>query len=185
MINIQKTNHDLAASFKKEFSRKLVKFGAVKTAAVIVVIALILFINYQVKDIRSARADRQWLVKSLNVIVELNNNQTKADEIISRFEKMLPTSVEVPTKAIPRLKNAAQTNGLKADIKLGAFRQQENEEPAGIDFSLRVDGNFQGIIDFLSGMEKDNLIKAFQWDLLPISGANYQLSFTGKIYVRQ
>lgn len=185
MINIQKTNHDLAAVFKKQFSRKLIKFGAVKAVVIAAIVFLIFFINYQIKDIRAERADRQWLIKSLNGIVELNNNQAKADEIIFKLDKTLPATVEVPTKIIPQLKNISQAAGLKVDIKLGVFHQPENEEPAGIDFSLRADGNLQNIIDFLADFEKDKLIKAFQWDLLPAGGTNYQLSFSGKIYVRQ
>lgn len=185
MISIQETNHDLAVDFKKEFSRKLIRFGTVIAAVIIGIVFFVFFIKYQVSDIRSSRADRQWFIKSLNAIVELNNSQARADEIISKFENMLPTAVEVPTKVIPLLKNEAQINGLKIDVKLGSFRQPENEEPAGVDFSLRADGNLQNIINFWAGFEKDKLVQAYQWDLLPAGTADYQLSFSGKIYTRE
>ncbi|MBI2591782.1 MAG: hypothetical protein HYW34_03855, partial [Candidatus Brennerbacteria bacterium] len=168
MINIQKTNHNLAAVFKQQFFRKLIKFAAVIAVVASFVIFLFFFVKYQVKDIRLSRADRQWLIKSLNGIVELNNNQAKADQMISEFEKMAPTAVEIPTKMIPQLKEDALAKGLKIDIRIGTLHQPENGEPAGVDFSLRADGDIKNLIDFFMGFENNRLIKAFQWDLLPI-----------------
>lgn len=185
MASIQKTNNDLANVFKKEFSRELVKFSAVIIITVLILGFLGFFIRYQVREIKSARAERQYIIESLNAIVELNNNQAKADKTLVEFEKTLPTAVEVPTKAIPLLKESAKAAGLRVDIKLGVFRQPENDQPAGVDFSLRVDGGFSGILDFLQKFENGLLIKPEQWELSPINDSEYQLTFSGIIFVRQ
>lgn len=185
MTNINKTNNDLANVFKKQFSRELIKFGIAVLAAVLILGFFGFFIKYQVKEIKLARAERQYIIKSLNAVVELNNNQAKADKILADFEKTLPLAVEVPTKVLPFFKDLAKTAGLRADIKLGIFRQPENEQPAGIDFSLRVDGTLQNIIDFMAEFEKSLLIKPVQWELSPINESEYQLTFSGVIQVRE
>jgi len=142
-------------------------------------------IRSAVSSIKTARADREWVIKTFAAIADLYSNRGRAEAATATLEGLLPSALDVPTKMIPEVQSVAQMHGVRVDLRLSTTRVASEYEPGSVGLSFTADGTLPNLVDFLKDIEGRKLLKAEGWGLgVSGGGPMYQLTFSGAVYTR-
>ena len=169
-----------ATLFKKALFRRFTVLGAAVALMLVLLLTLFSFIRNEVSEIKKSEADRQWFIKSLDVIAKLNATREEAGVLTEGLESVFPTAIQVPTKVVSQIQAQARAYDLKVSFRLGTVRP-----PSELDFVLGADGLLENIIGFLKAFENGKIVRVNSWALSPSPApSEYNLTLDGTMYTR-
>lgn len=170
--------------FTKTAVFSLIVFGTIGALSIIAIIVLSLFIDREVQKADAAKVEFASLSGKYDEIAELNKRYPAAKALRVELEKVVPLSIEVPTKVFPLIRALAQQYGFSIDLVLGKEIPGVISGGSGFEITVTAEGNLVNLKDFLSAVEElDTVVEVTQWSLSP-AGGGFRLAFSGIIFTR-
>lgn len=174
----------ISQPFTKTAVFSFIVFGTIGVLSIIAIIVLSLFIDREVQKADAAKVEFASLSGRFDEIAELNKRYPAAKALRVELEKVIPLSIEVPTKVFPLIRALAQQYGFGIDLSLGKELPGVISGGSGFEFSVKADGSMVNLKDFLSAVEElDTLVEITQWSLSPVSSGS-RLAFSGIVFTR-
>lgn len=174
----------ISQPFAKTAVFSFVVFGIIATLSIIAIVVLSLFIKREVAKADAAKVEFANLSGRYDEIAELNKNYPAAKALRTELEKVVPLSIEVPTKVFPMIRALAQQYGFSIDLVLGKELSGVITGGSGFEFTVKAEGTLVNLKDFLSAVEElDTIVEITQWSLSP-AGGGFRLTFSGIVFTR-
>ncbi|MEK7212175.1 MAG: hypothetical protein AAB686_00675 [Patescibacteria group bacterium] len=172
--------------YRRRLTRQLVFMGLILGGIIIIVGALGYTFSNQIKSIRDSRAEREYLIKSLDSIAKLSADKDLAERYKKELARIYPIAIEVPVKVLPHIRNLAEIQGVAVSIQISSERAGISGGPNGLGFSLYATGLTGHLIDFLAKLENSVLLQASSWELRPSANTQgkYELRVDGVIFIQ-
>lgn len=170
--------------FTKTAMFSLIVFGTIGGLSIAAIVILSLFIDREVEKADAAKVEFVSLSGRYDEIAELNKRYPAAKALRAELEKVVPLSIEVPTKVFPLVRALAQQYGFTIDLSLGKELPGVISGGSGFEFTVTAEGNLVNLKDFLSAVEElDTVVQITQWSLSPTGGI-FRLAFGGIVFTR-
>ncbi len=174
----------VAQPFTKTAVFSFVVFGTIGALSIVAIVVLSLFIDREVEKADAAKVEFASLSGRYDEIAELTKRYPAAKALRVELEKVVPLSIEVPTKVFPLIRALAQQYGFAIDLSLGKEVPGVISGGSGFEFAVVAQGNLVNLKDFLSAVEElDTVAEVTQWSLSP-AGEGSRLAFSGIIFTR-
>lgn len=170
-----------------KFYKNLLKHNWLYIFGILILVALLflLKINMEssVKKISSQYNTLATRSNSLLSLATLRGEFIKANPYFSFLENILPPRDQLLSFS-KELENIARKNNLEFSFSFGEEKLSFGKEPGQISFMAIVNGSYEGISEFLKGIESSRyFIDSSSIDLVK-KGSSFSATINGKVFFR-
>jgi hypothetical protein len=185
MTLLSSHSSDPVRAYQRKGSYRTIKFLLYFCVLVGALVAFSFIIRNIVSQIKVQNGEREWLSQSLEGLIELNNNRSKAHEALTMLETAVPFREDAVQRVAPHIKDLAQARGLQVTTQLGGVATGTEGMPDMLSVSITGDGPFLSVLDLVSSLERDAML--FSIHSTDISGGkekNAHFSIDAILYVQ-
>lgn len=170
-----------------KFYKNLLKHNWLYISGILILVVLIFFLKSNIgSSIVKISAQHNALAarsSSLLSLATLKGESIKADPYFSFLENILPPRDQLLSFS-KELENIATKNNLEFSFTFGEEKLSSGKEPGQISFRAIINGSYDGISNFLKGMESSRyFIDPSSVDLSK-KGAIFTATINGKVFFR-
>lgn len=169
------------------FYKSLFKHNWLYISGIVILAALIFFLKFNMES-SAKKINGQYDIlatrsSSLLSLATLRGEFTKANPYFSFLENILPPRDQLLSFS-KELEGIARKNNLEFNFNFGEEKLSSGKDPGQISFRAIVNGSYDGIYQFLKGMESSRyFIDPSNVDLSK-KGETFSATINGKVFFR-
>jgi len=170
-----------------KFYKNLLKHSWIYVLGIIIMVVLIFILKADLESsitkINTQYSTLATRSSSLLSLANLRGEFIKANPYFSFLENILPPRDQLLSFS-KELENIARKNNLEFNFSFGEEKLSSGKEPGQISFRAIVTGSYDGVYEFLNGVETSKyFIDSSSIDMVK-KGSNFSTTINGKVFFR-
>lgn len=170
-----------------KFYKNLLKHNWLYISGILILAVLVFVLKINMETLMVKISDQYSTLatrsSSLLSLATLRGEFTKANPYFSFLENILPPRDQLLSFE-NELENIARKNNLEFNFNFGTEKESSGKDPGQVSFRATINGGYENIYNFLSGIESSRYFIDFSSIDLVKKGAGFSATINGKVFFR-